>query len=114
MMGYDALESVLGKVASAYADACARHPVFPTRATICEPKKNDELLAFLQNEVNADDAGEKISVQSVLDEEVLEGIVALRDGNLAAARDEFLQVAAVAIRAYELCANMEAKKTDVK
>lgn len=106
MMGYDELERVLGKAASAYSDACRRHPVFPKRVTN-EPV--GELTAVLKTlrRLNDIDGSPRQSIRSVQSEELLEAVIEGKRRNWSKAKAETLHLIATAIRAYEFYDEME-------
>lgn len=101
-MGYDEIQQLFGKAASAYAEACQKHPIFPTVASRDSEEKLVDILDTLRIMYNAKDTSPKISIRSVQSEELLEAVIEAKRGNYAAAKAETLHLIATAMRAYEV------------
>lgn len=102
MMGYDQVEQLFGKAASAYAEACQKHPIFPTVASRDSAEKLADVLDTLRVKCNSSDTSPHISIRSVQSEELLEAVIEAQRGNYAAAKAETLHLIATAMRAYEV------------
>lgn len=101
-MGYDEIQQLFGKAASAYAEACQKHPIFPTVASRESDEKMADVLDTLRIKYNSSDTSPHISISSVQSEELLEAVIEAKRGNYAAAKAETLQLIATAMRAYEV------------
>lgn len=110
MMGYDELERCLGKAATAYAGACAKHPVFPSRASYHPEWKRVINLEYLRNRVNRRDEGRDCSIHSVQEEELLEAVNEAANGNWDAAIEETYHLIATALRAVEYYESQRVKR----
>lgn len=102
MMGYDQIQQLFGKAASAYAEACRKHPTFPTVALRDSTEKMEDVLDTLRMKCNSSDTSPHISICSVQSEELLEAVIEAQRGNWAAAKAETLHLIATAMRAYEV------------
>lgn len=107
MLGYDQLEQLFGKVATEYAAACRKHPVYP-KTPANEPRWSLLLLLErIRNRFNRSDERRECTIRSVQSEELLEAITAAQAGNWAEAKVETLHLMATAVRAWEYYDEME-------
>lgn len=101
MMEYDGIQRLFGKAATAYASACAKHPVFPTVASHQPEWKRTMELEWLRRHFNHNDESRDCTIHSVQCEELLEAIAEAEKGNWQEAIDETLHLIATAMRAIE-------------
>lgn len=105
-MGYDEIQQLFGKAASAYADACFRHPVFPKRVTNETIGELTTVLKTLRR-LNDIDGSPRQTIRSVQSEEFLEAVIEGKRKHWSEAKEETLHLIATAMRAYEFYDEME-------